>query len=607
MNLASVAEVPPDLLLERALPYQITDNNVVEIDSGASNACALKLEYGGYSTAGLKSINQDAFAVLQPDKAVRKYKGTVAAIADGVSCSERSQEASQLSVTDFISDYYSTPDTWTVKDSAARVLNALNSWLYQHGNQGPARQSELVTTFSSVVFKNQSAHIFHAGDSRIYRLRREELEQLTRDHSQAEGGDNTVLTNALGMGGHLEVDYLQSDLELNDIFLLSTDGVHDFLSEGELTAFLQDDVTPLESLAQRISNTALSKGSDDNLSCLVLKITALPGEVQKEVPRNIANYIVPPVMEPGMSIDGFQILETLHNGIHSHVYLVKKDGRGEPLVLKAPTIGLYGKTENLEAFVREQWISQRIDNPNVMRVYTRPAETPFIYNICEYIPSQNLRQWMHDNPRPALGRVRNIVEQIASGLRAFQRQGMLHRELKPEDVLIDRDGRIKLINFGVVQVNGLEAISTNIAKESAVSYMAPEYLGGEQGVFRSDIFSLGVIAYEMLCGELPYKTQGRLDRGPEKKRHWKYLSIRQRREDIPAWIDAALKKATTASPKERYPALSELCQDLRTPNDSLVARLEHAPLIERNPLLFWQLSSAILVTALVWMATQASW
>ena len=607
MSLAGISEVPPDSIPDTPLPYEITNNNVIEIDASAADASALQLEYGGYSTAGLKSINQDAFAVLQPDFAVRKYKGTVAAIADGVSCSERSQEASQLSVSDFISDYYSTPDTWTVKGSAARVLNALNSWLYQHGNQGPTRQSELVTTFSSVIFKNQSAHIFHAGDSRIYRFRRGKLEQLTRDHSQDQGSANLVLTNALGMGAHLEVDYLQSDLELNDIFLLSTDGVHDFLCERELSEFLRGDVTVLESLAQRMCNTALSKGSDDNLSCLLLKITALPQEAQKEAPRNIANYIVPPVMQPGMIIDGYQILEILHSGTHSHVYLVQKDDCGERLVLKAPAINFSADAEYLEAFIREQWIGQRIDNPNVVKVYTRPAETPFIYNICQYIPSQNLRQWMHDNPQPAVGRVRNIVEQIAAGLRAFQRQGMLHRELKPEDVLIDKDGRIKLINFGAVQVNGLKTIRPNSSETIAENYKAPEYLAGEPGVSRSDIFSLGVIAYEMLCGALPRKTRGRLNQGPKKTGHWKYVSIRAQREDIPAWIDAALKKATAGSPKERYPALSEFCQDLRTPNKSLVAKLEHAPLMERNPLLFWQLSSAILVSALVWMAVQASW
>lgn len=608
MSLAKVVDTAPDPQADKPLAYEIINNNVVEIGVRATDQHLLQIEFGGYSTAGLKDVNQDAFAVLQPESSVRKYKGTVAAIADGVSCSERSQEASQLSVTDFISDYYSTPDTWTVKDSAARVLNALNSWLYQHGSQGPTQQSELVTTFSSVVFKNQTAHIFHAGDSRIYRLRAGQLEQLTRDHSRQEGGNNLILTNALGMGPHLEVDYLQRDLQANDIFLLSTDGVHDFLTEKELLQFMHEGAPSLESLTQLITSTALSKGSNDNLSCLLLKVTSLPQETPEEGPRNTSDCIVPPTMQPGMTIDGYQVLETLHSGTHNHIYLIKGK-QGERLVLKAPSAALTRDSQCLEVFAREQWVGRRVEHPNIMRVHTRPTGTSFIYNVYEYIPSQNLRQWMFDNPNPALGRVRNIVQQIAAGLRAFQRRGMLHRDLRPENVLIDKNGRVKLIDFSTVQTSGLEAIKSAVTEQYAQelrAYRAPEYLRGEQGAFRSDIYSLGVMAYEMLCGELPYEKSLYRTTPQKKARRWQYRSLQKSRDDIPPWVDATLKKATAPSHKERYPALSELCQDLRTPNLALLAKLEHSPLLERNPLAFWKALSVTLFAALLVVIVRAA-
>ena len=577
--------------------YEITGDAVVQIDLRKKTANATQIEFGGYSTGGLKSENQDAFAVLQPDVSVRKYKGIVAAIADGVSCSARSQEASQLSVTDFISDYYSTPDTWSVKDSAARVLNALNSWLYQHGNQGASQSSELVTTFSSVILKSHTAHIFHAGDSRIYCFRQGNLEQLTRDHSRREANNNIVLTNALGMDTHLEVDYLQRDLEPGDIFLMSTDGVHDFLTDRELKDFLRQNVTSLESLAQLITNTALSKGSDDNLSCLLLQVTSLPEENPIEAPRNAANYVIPPAMEAGMTIDDYQVLEKLHSDTLGHAYLVSKADDSTRLVLKAPHIEHSDNPDHLEAFIREQWIGQRINHPRVTKVYCRPTDTPFLYNIYEYQPSQNLRQWMHDNPAPDTGSVRDIVEQIASGLRAFQRQGMLYRDLTPETIRIDKDGRIKLTDFGTVQVAGLIDIDI---KDAQRGYAAPEYVSGKMGAFRPDIYSLGVIAYEMLCGQRPYKDVQQ----PNKSAGKQYRSIRLVRDDIPLWIDAALKKSTAPSPTERYQALSELCHDLRTPNQALVNKLENSPLIERNPLLLWKAFSLCLVVALIWVAVQ---
>src|SRR6185436_823830 len=98
----------------------------------ASAKRKLQVEFGGYSTAGIKSSNEDAFAAQQPSGSARLLKGVTACIADGASCSAEAQLASETAVTHFTSDYYSTPDTWPVKTAAARVLSALNSWLYHH-------------------------------------------------------------------------------------------------------------------------------------------------------------------------------------------------------------------------------------------------------------------------------------------------------------------------------------------------------------------------------------------------------------------------------------------------------------------------------------------
>ncbi len=588
---------------DKPVTYKITANKVVEIEGVVQDPTALEIRFGGHTSAGIKAHNQDAFAAYQPDSSARMLKGVVVAIADGVSCSERSAEASQVSVTDFINDYYSTPDTWTVKESAARVLNALNDWLYQQGIQGKSLRSELVTTFSGIVFKSNTAHIFQVGDSRIYRCRGGNLEQLTRSHSRTEAGDKAILTHAMGMDIHLEVDYLSDELEAQDLYLLTTDGVHDFLSDDELKLLLHRDSDSLESLAQLIVNNALNQGSDDNLSCLIVRVVHLPDEDIDEAHRKLAHYVVPPVMEPGMSIDGYRILEVLHSSSRSHLYLVQGEGNTNRLVLKAPSRNFSEDDQHLEAFIREQWIGRRINHPNVMSVHRRPDHTRFLYNLYEYLPARNLRQWMHDNPRPALGRVRNIIEQIAAALRAFQRLSMVHRDLKPENVLIDKDDRIKLIDFGTVQVRGLEEIRTALHETCPVGsmhYIAPEYLMSEQGLSRSDIFSLGVIAYEMLCDCLPYKGLLYKNQVPSNYGHWQYQSISDKRDDLPPRVDLALKRATAPAPKDRYQALSEFLTDLRVPNQQLSTRVTHVTLMERNPLLFWQTLCAILFALLLW-------
>src|SRR5690606_11787351 len=129
------------------------------------------------------------------------------------------------------------------------------------------------------------------------------------------------------------------------------------------------------------------------------------------------------------------------------------------------------------------------------------------YVVTEYVDGQTLRQWMTDNPTPGLEAVRSIVEQVAKGLRAFHRMEMLHQDLRPENIMIDRQGTVKIIDFGSTRVAGVMAASPALGTGDilgTVQYAAPEYFLGAEGTEQSDLFSLGVIAYEMLTGRLPY-------------------------------------------------------------------------------------------------------
>jgi len=153
-----------------------------------------------------------------------------------------------------------------------------------------------------------------------------------------------------------------------------------------------------------------------------------------------------------------------------------------------------------------------------------------------------------------------------------------------------------------VQVSGLDEIASPVSESGpvgAVDYIAPEYLLGEKGQHRSDIFSVGVMVYEMLTGVLPYQSP-RVQRASVRSYDiWQYQSAVSQRSDIPSWIDLALQKATAPSPTHRYGALSEFLQDLKTPNHSMLSRLESAPLLERDPVSFWKLISALLFVCLL--------
>jgi len=567
----------------------------------------LDIAFGGYSCAGVKPVNEDAFAVRAPKGIALQMKGIAACIADGASCSAQAQLASETAVTHFLSDYYSTPDTWPVKSAGARVLSALNSWLYHHGKQSILPHNGLVTTFSGVIVKSTSAHIFHSGDSRIYRYRDGKLIALTRDHSHYQRDGVAFLTRALGMDSHLEVDYSVEEIESGDILLLSTDGVHGTLTNAELAAHLVAPIENLEHRAKQIVDDALRKGSDDNLSCLLLRVDNLPLADIDEVHRQLTQLAIPPALEPGQRIDGLRVQRVIHNGTRSHLYLVQDEASGTHYVLKAPSPNFADDAQYLEGFIREQWVASRVQHAGVMKIFPRPEHSPFLYLLCEYIEGQTLRQWLFDNPNAPLETVRNIVRDIISALRALQRTHMTHRDLKPENIMLTGTGHIKLIDFGTVHIGGFDDVASPLNDEvpvGSVDYIAPEYLLGENGAFASDIFSLGVIVYEMLTGVLPYKLSANRQRNLRHLREYQYIPARERRRDIPQWLDLALQKATHPDARLRYQALSEFMHDLCTPNQDLVRTHQHAPLIQRNPIRFWQGTTLILLIAVIAQCSQ---
>ena len=214
----------------------------------------LKLAIAQRSSAGQKSVNEDSLGICVPKDEQLTTKGAVAVIADGVSAAEAGKEAAETCVTGFLSDYFSTPDSWSVKRSAQQVLNALNRWLYGQGQNYLQAEKGYVSTLSIAVFKSQTAHLFHVGDSRIYRLRDGCLELLTRDHAMPISRGKSYLTRAMGLDINLDVDYRAADVAVADIFLLSTDGIHDFLNSSRMQAIISDAGDDLD---QALSNLIL--------------------------------------------------------------------------------------------------------------------------------------------------------------------------------------------------------------------------------------------------------------------------------------------------------------------------------------------------------------
>ncbi|NOH98843.1 bifunctional protein-serine/threonine kinase/phosphatase [Vibrio sp. 99-70-13A1] len=664
----------------------------------SQNSNQLELRYGGCSLQGRRDENQDALIVKHPKlTAERELKGSIACIADGVSCSSHGQQASHTSVMQFVTDYYATPNSWTVKKSAQKVLTALNSWLFSSSEKQNLSHNSLVTTFSAVIFKSNTAHIFHVGDSRIYRYRsplehnqtanqsagdqqrdsekkRNKLHQkqsspfhkqsnplnnqsntlqkqsnpltlLTRDHQRKSFGDNHFLTRALGMDNKLDIDYQAIPLQQGDIFLLTTDGVHDYLSEAEILAELDkmkhpfgegnqeasgtlketqnlDTSSSQASIEQRntlnadhfettthsLCHKALSHNSKDNITSLLVEVTHLPKPSHLEFQANIRSRVIPPALKVGNTIDGFKVTKVIHAGARSHVYQVTEIDTQKEYIFKAPSLHYSEDQDTITGFCNEQWAGTQLDNKKIMKVYPCPPHSKFLYQLCEPIQGITLRQWMFDNQSivrstDKLDEIRRIIRDVISAVRVLQRADMVHRDLKPENIMLLPSGEIKLIDLGAVLVKSLQELEpkdtasgqhSKQAPLGAANYIAPEYLNSGEASIQSDLFSVGVICYEMLTGELPYKEMDTQSLAKARHQEWHYISFVDKHSHLPAWLDLTLKKACHPSPNSRYQVLSEFVEDIYSPNSSLVEKQKNSPFINRQPLQFWKLLALLL-------------
>ena len=563
----------------------------------------LKISVGQFSDRGRKETNQDFHGVLVPDEPLLSLKGISVALADGISTSKVSRIAAESAVKGFLSDYYCTSESWSVRTSAQRVLEATNSWLHSQTRSQYAhdRDRGYVCTLSALVIKSTTGHIFHVGDSRVYRLSGSSLEQLTTDHRVVVSPEQSYLGRALGANSQVEIDYLTFRVERGDTFVLVTDGIYEHVGDRVMAKAIKDGASDLDRAAETIVGLAFGLGSGDNLTVQIVRVDELPDGEASEVFGQPQELPLPPLLEARAVFDGYRIVRELHGSSRSHIYLAVDIETDAVVAIKIPSIDLRDDPDYLKRFMMEEWVARRIDSPHVLKSCLLQRKRNFLYVVTEYIDGQTLTQWMIDNPKPGLETVRGIVEQIAKGLRAFHRKEMLHQDIRPDNIMIDATGTVKIIDFGSTMVSGVVEAAPSGSRNDILGtqqFTAPEYFLGEPATPRSDLFSLGVLTYQMLTGKLPYGTQIANARTRAQFNGLVYRPASHGDHDVPQWIDRTLEKAVHPNPYKRYDSLSEFLFDLRQPNANYLST-SSTPLIERNPLLFWKCTAVVLALAVI--------
>lgn len=572
----------------------------------------LSISLGQFSDAGAKPVNQDFYGALQPDGAELTSKGIALAIADGISTSNLGATAAETAVKSFLSDYFCTSEGWSVRTSGARVIGATNSWMHAQNRKAQGRtlsdterERGLVCTFTAMVLKSRAAHLFHIGDGQIAKLGKSHIEPLTEPHRVSLGGGETYLGRALGVERNVEIDYRLIRLEPGDTFMLSTDGVYEHLSGSDILDHVAKSPC-LNDAARAICVHAQEAGSTDNLTVQLVRVETLPAGEINDLIGTEGNLPPAPALRPGDEFSGYAILREIHSGSRSHVYLARDEVDGQRVAIKVLATEQAQDPAALSSLLLEEWVMRRLDHPHLLKPAPHRGPHQYAFTATQYIEGQTLYAWMHDHKSSEPELVRALIRQIASGVQALHRREMIHRDLRPQNILIDGDGTARLCDFGSVQVAGIDEVARPVddaAFAGTMQYSAPELYLGFAATTQSDLYSLGVITYQLLTGELPYGPRVASANTRAAQRRLRYVPASELNPQVPEWMDAAIARAVEIEPSRRYDELSEFLFDLANPNPAL-----HSPeprtLLERGSVRVWRAISAVLTLALAlsWFA-----
>jgi serine/threonine protein kinase len=347
--------------------------------------------------------------------------------------------------------------------------------------------------------------------------------------------------------------------------------------------------------ARALVAAALDRGGSDNATALVVDVVDLPTAQSADVGAAIAQLPLIPVPIDGETVDGFVLKVLVSDGRYTTLYGAVDEVEGGEVVLKFPKPQV-AKEETLRAaFVREAWVGARVHSPWVGRVIELPpGRQTCLYTVMPLYEGELLSTRLERRPAIGLEEGRNIAIKLARGAADLHRVGVIHRDIKPDNVILQRNGALKLIDLGVVRVPGLEDFPPEDIP-GTVAYMAPEMFEGEPGNEATDIYALGVTMFRAFSGEYPF---GNLDAVSPPRRD-RPVPLSTLRPDLPAWLQGALARAVARDPAERFRDMNEFAVEMETGPARIHTEVRQPPtLYQRYPVRFWQGLSALLALAL---------
>ncbi len=543
----------------------------------------MRLTYSQQSVTGpVRETNEDCLGSWPPETNERaKIIGHAWILADGVGGESRGEVASQLAVSAALAEFEKATPQGTITSLQRAIFDAASRAVYDTAMSSMDRGT-MATTLVVSILRNNALHVAHVGDSRVYHVRQGKIRQLTTDHCYVAPSvklrlthehkamtdpRRSMLTRSVGHQPIVKFDSSRTELARGDIIVQCTDGLYAFVTPEEISDVVSH-FSPEEACRYLVA-LAERRQVDDNISMQIIQVNELDRiTYNKGVPVQhapVPEHMSPDAeLEPGKILDErFEITDLISRSGMASIYKARDRKTGAAVAIKVPLMQFESDMATFTRFQREEEIGRQLDHPHILKIFPIEGEKSRPYLVMEFLEGRTLDKLMEATRPLPEAEAAKIAALICDALAYMHKNGIVHRDLKPQNIMVCQDGSIRIIDFGIAKAARLRRL-TFVGFSPTMGtpdYMAPEQVNGRRGDFRTDLYSLGAILYEMTTGKVPFEGESpyvtmnmRVSGDP--------VAPRKLNEQLSPVIEEIILHALARKPEQRYPNADQMKAEL---------------------------------------------
>lgn len=496
--------------------------------------------------------------------------GVLCVLADGVSAAREPGRCAERVVRLMADNFAARPRQWSRQTALVRLVEQANDSLYREGAYADGVPS-MQTTLAAVCLEGNRLYGVNVGDSPVLLVRQGKTECLSHSHSTTNGDGMDILTNAVGMGPHLDPHCFETEIQKGDLVVVASDGLFEWMDKSSVGSSAEKSRSA-RSLVREALERAKSNETDD-ISTMVVEVETVDAAINTET----SEHPLPKPKRDGV-FDGFRLLRMLAG--NSRVWLAEKDGARFVVKFVPEEVATDDSGMIASRFVREARNAVRLQGEFFVPARLPECGSPWYY-IMDHLEAPSLRFFLKSR-RLATDEAVELGKFLCRAGQFLLRNELVHADIKPENLLVFREAGE--ISFKLLDLGLAVPVFTDPGVSGTPSFLAPERFSGAAVTERTEIFSIGATLYEALTDCAPF---GRIERFQTP--HFGRVEKPSRRNpNVPPWLDGVILKCLNLKADKRYQCYSELLFGFDHPDKAPLALADEGPLLERNPLLFYR-------------------